>query len=124
MGYKREEKHYRLKFEDEEFEGLEVTARSLAVGDFLDIMGIDQSNPDPAEVSKLFEALGKGLVSWNLEDEDGPVPATLEGVRSQEFGFVMAIIAAWLSAIADVDPKLRKTSSTSEITEYLPMETL
>ena len=43
-----------------------------------------------------------GLISWNLADGRGPVPATVTGLLSLDFRFLANIIASWLSSIGTV----------------------
>lgn len=116
-GYRRPAKVYKLVFADEEMAGLEVRARSVPLGGFLDLLKLAKARGgklDPAQVDnigKLFEAFSKALVSWNLEDDEGvPVPATLDGLHSQDIDFVFSIILAWMDAIAGVPAPLERTS--------------
>jgi hypothetical protein len=130
VGYRAPVKAYRLKFADEDMAGLEVTARSLPIGEFLklsDLAGLAQD--DPAAMSKgateTFRVLAGALMSWNLEDEQGqPVPATYEGIVSQDLDFVMKIVNAWMSAMTDVAPPLPGGSSggvPSALEQSIPM---
>ena len=123
MGFRKQPTHYKLKFTDEEYDGFEVTAKALSVGDFLKLT---EAADKPAEAqSVIISMLADALVNWNLEDEKGkPVPATRKGVESLEFGFLNAIVQAWMTAIAGIDPKQLKTSNPSLNTESLPMEAL
>lgn len=128
MGYRRQPTVYKLIFQ--EYEGLEVTARSVSVEELLKITGLASqmtTKPDDKQVSELFGWFGKRLVSWNLEDEDGkPVPATLNGLLAQEMGFVLKIIQAWVRAITGVSPPLQNGSSggpaaRNPLEESIPM---
>jgi len=118
MGFKRERKHYRLKFEDPALDGLEVTATSIKLRDFLTISlaaaKVADSPADAAdEATLMYRQLAGALVSWNLlDDDDKPVPATYEGLQDQELDLVLEIVHAWMEAIATVDPTLRGTSSS------------
>lgn len=134
MGFKREPKLYRLKFEDPSMAGLEVDAKSLSTGALLEVTelagavkNMKADEVDPAALRKLFEVFAAALVKWNLEDEDDrPVPATYEGVVSQELNFVLAVIMAWIGAIASVDIPLPAGSSSGGTSPEasLPMEPL
>lgn len=142
---------YRLVFEDDpDFEGLVVRARGLTVEQLLeataladlaeaDIDGLAAQGrgltPEQRDqVRRLFEMFAERLVSWNVEDEgpDGPdgegvpVPATLEGVLSQESTGVLRIIRTWLTAVAGVPSSLGKgsTSGATSRALSLPMEPL
>ena len=134
MGFKREAKLYRLKFEDPAMAGLEVDAKSLSTGALLEVTELGGmikrskiDEIDPAALRKLFAVFADALVSWNLDDEhDHPVPATYEGIVSQELDFVLEVIMAWIGAIASVDTPLNATSPSGGTSPEaaLPMEPL
>lgn len=118
-GFRRETTLYKLNFEDfADLDGFEVTARAIPLGQFLEInrlMTTLGNEADPDEQVKqselLFTRFADHLVSWNLEDEAGvPVPATFEGIKTQELPFVQQIIGAWMSVQATV-PKPSPTTS-------------
>jgi hypothetical protein len=130
MGYTRTRRKYRLKFEDEELAGLEVVMGSLSIGEFTELTS-SISGGATAEtadgVTSLLEKFAGKIASWNLEDDDGqPVPATFDGVKTQELDFIMAIVTAWMDAIAGVDPTSRASANgTGTFPEVsLPMEPL
>lgn len=129
MGYKRARKRYRLTFEDPELEGLEVVMGSLSISEFMELTsavgGVSAESADG--VTGLLEKFASRIISWNLEDDDDqPVPADFDGVKTQELGFVMAIVTAWMDAIANVDPTSRASANgTGTFPEVsLPMEPL
>lgn len=131
MGYRPERKIYRLSFEDHP--GLEVRAKSVPLGEFLSISelagvnGRDVTRQDTAKVAELFSGFAGALVDWNLEDDGGtPVPATLEGLYSQDFDFALEIIVGWMESIAGVPGPLDKPSSSGSpsLEASLPMEPL
>lgn len=110
MGYKRTRKRYKLRFEDPDLAGFEVVMGSLSIGEFMDLTSMVQADPKEgaASTNRLLGKFSRSIVSWNLEDDDGrPVPATLEGVQTQELGFIMQVVMAWMDAIAAVDPTSR-----------------
>jgi hypothetical protein len=114
MGFRKEPTLYRLKFEDESFEGLEVMAKSVPLKDFLALNKMSSETDSAKQVEQseaLFRKFAEALISWNLEDENGkPVPTTYNGLVSQEMAFVTEIIKAWMDAIASV-PKTSKSNS-------------
>jgi hypothetical protein len=140
MGYKRD-KIYRLVFEDPELEGLEVRARSVAIGKLLQISELKElrnsgelDGDGIAKTRDLLQIFADALVSWNLEIDTAvngevitqPVPATLDGLLSQDLGFVLQIIEAWMEAVTSVSKSLGK-ASPSGVTfpeGSLPMEPL
>lgn len=114
MGYRPQRKVYRLTFEDEDMRGLVVRMRTTSLGNLLSVMGLlsidtsgDLDLKDLAKLAELFETFAAALVEWNVEDEQGqPVPATLEGVKTQDADFVMVICRAWAEAISGVPAPL------------------
>lgn len=124
MGFKKMATVLRLKFEDPSLTGLEVLAKSVPTGDFLDLMDAaskmdltsKEFNPEDLKaVRVLIDGFAKALISWNLEDEDDePVPATLQGVRDQELDFLLPIVTAWMDAVAGVSADLGKASPSGE----------
>lgn len=135
MGFKAKRKIYKLKFADEDLAGLEVMARSVSLGQMLDLSsseGVGKVNKDDAEQTNgMFDLFISALVSWNLEEEnpdgsDSPVPATLEGLRAQDTEFAMALVNAWAEAISSVSAPLARPSNSGETPPEasLPMEAL
>jgi len=130
MGYRKPARHFKLSFEDEEYNGLEVIVKSLTIGKLLEVSSLtpdpDSPNQDVEATEKLLHIFADNLVSWNLEDEDGnPYPANYEGVKAQDdVPFVLRMANAWLEGMAGLNSNLEKTSNSSENTVSLPMETL
>lgn len=136
MGYVRERRNYRLIFADEEYAGLEVVARSASVAAYRRIaemaskpFSMPPTADDLIEIDNLYRAFADQLVSWNLEerDDDGAVtavPATLDGLQSQDLDFAMAIILAWMEAVGGVAAPLDSASSSGAMEASLPMEVL
>jgi hypothetical protein len=117
-GYKPARTVYKLNFSQTEHAGLEVTARGTTINGLrrfihlgAELDGLDPEAMTPAELDKklpaMFEPFAKVLVSWNVLDEDDqPVPATLDGLLDQEVAFVAEIIQAYVSAISQAPPPL------------------
>lgn len=134
MGYVRPRKTYRLVFTDDEFEGLEVVARAASIETYQRIAELAnrefRNPPSPTdldEIDHLYRAFTAVLVSWNLEESEGvPVPATYEGLCSQDLPFVNAIILAWMNAVAGVSSPLPSTSNGGEpsLEASMPMDVL
>lgn len=77
-GYRRESPLYKLTFEDEQFDGLEVMAKSLPLGEFfaLQRLQVAADNNDVTAAEQVVRKMSGVIVSWNLEDDDGKaVPA-------------------------------------------------
>lgn len=111
MGFVHHRKLIRLVFEGE-LEGLEVTVRPSSVLVYDEIAELSSqtftsppSRENLAALRDLYRKFAAVLVSWNLEeagddDEVVAVPATLDGLLSQEPSFVNTVITAWLDAAA------------------------
>jgi len=133
-GYVRK-RTFKLKFADEEMDGLEVRARSASMERYLEIAQIQDAideadSPSAAEydvIRRLGAQLAEHLVDWNLQEEDGtPVPCTADGLMSQDMLFVYAIVEAWMEAAAGVSaPKAQNSNGGPPSVEAsLPMEPL
>jgi hypothetical protein len=113
---------FRLRFPDDpEMDALNIVSRSVTLGTLMDttdlgVQAADLDVSDPAQVKAalvtasgvtgLFEHFAAALVSWGLteddpdnEGEERPVPATLDGIRSQDAGHMLSIINVWMDAI-------------------------
>lgn len=134
MGFKPPRKLYKLKFADEEMNGLEVTMRSVSMGKILELQELSVTvgdDPQAKEVAAQFRTMmtifADALVEWNVEDDDEQaVPADFGGVLTQDPGFVMAVIQAWIQAISGVDAPLPAGSNSGATfpEASLPMEPL
>ena len=108
MGYKRERRVYVMDFADPEYEGLEIKVRSIPIRELTHLMTLDPESDDPkvreSSINNLMAAFAEALVSWNMTDEnDNPLPTTLEYIESEDSDFVMTCIAQWMKAISRVD---------------------
>jgi len=131
----------KLVFDDEDLRGLDVRARSLSVARMLELtrlagemaqLDLKQLDDEQrAKLTTIFEIFAERLVSWNVMDEqpDGshvPVPATFDGLMSQDFDQVFRVIQAWQTAVAGVAAPLAQSSTGGEtsVEVSLPMEIL
>jgi hypothetical protein len=125
MGFRPPRKIYALDFTGTEFEGLEVKMRGVTVGEELEQ---DALKGKDGFGRYIFELTAKLLVEWNVEDDEGkPVPATLEGVCSQDGTMIMAIINALQAAVSGVPDPLPQSSPSggpSPEVSAIPMEPL
>ena len=121
MAYKRSAPVAKLTFDD--YEGLEVQAKAPSMGALLELTDLaGQADTDPKVARKLMEDFAHYLVSWTVEDDNGPVPADISGLLSLDTPFVMEIIQAWIKGIAGVDPTSKPGSSPGQTVESsIPM---
>lgn len=148
MGYVRNV-IYKLTFEDEQYAGLEIRARSAPIKSLMELATLVDLEPEQLTANgmqamrDLCAGFSKALVSWNVEesvDADGnpvdpdnpeavtrPVPATEEGLLAQDFDFVIAIVLTWMDTVAGAAAPLAKRSAdgpSSVQTDLIPMEPL
>lgn len=128
----------KLVFDDPSLEGLEVKTRSVPLKTALRLMHLSSAaEKGVGQIEEMLDVFAGALVAWNLEDDvlgdDGqptgekiPVPATREGLESQEIDFVMEIVLAWQDALMAVSGPLGKKSSAGarSLEASMPMETL
>ncbi|RSS92448.1 hypothetical protein EF919_18105 [Streptomyces sp. WAC02707] len=115
MGYRPKRRVYELDFTGTEWEGLEASVRGLTVGEELELNEMEWT---PENTVK---ALVKRLVSWNVEDDDGPVPTTFEGVCRQDGAMVLAILNALRTVGSGVPDPLPQTSPDGEPSPAVPI---
>lgn len=94
----------------DQYPGIELSAASLTVEEALAF--------DELPTGEMIEEFARKLRSWNIEDDDDqPVPATLEGLRSLDIGVMLGLIKGWSDAITQVPVPLDRRS-----TDTLPWE--
>jgi hypothetical protein len=127
MGHKRVVKIRKLIFEDPEMEGLEVRVRKPSMGILVKAAALQGVRLGPDQFTDLLTDFAACLESWNREDEDGePVPATLEGLLTEEDDFLGEVIDAWITTLSGVDAPLEKPSGDGDpsLVASIPMAPL
>lgn len=127
MGYKPKRKTYNLDFTGTDFEGLRVSIRGLNTGQYMDLFAAKTEAETGGETNQLLTIMAGQLISWNVEDDDDmPVPATLDGIKTQDLDFNLAIVNAWTTAMAGVPAPLEPSSTGggSSLVASIPMEPL
>ena len=100
MGFRPKREPFKLDFSGTEYEGLEVTARPVPMSVMLDVLAVVGAN-EPGSLRQMAVTFAYALDSWNVEDDDGqPVAADLDGLQSQDTALVLAVIKAWIAAMA------------------------
>lgn len=147
VGFLPEETIYKLMF-DGDLQGLEVRARTIPMGTLTlmttlaDRVGSIEPGKLTADqmgaVNELLQGFDDALVDWNLERRDKAgaavaVPATIEGMRTQDPVLMMTIVKGWFDAVAGVAAPLEPGSTSGGSTPVtgrsfpesgLPMEPL
>ncbi|MEU2402818.1 hypothetical protein ABZ609_00530 [Streptomyces rubiginosohelvolus] len=129
MGYRKQPKPLILTFEnDEELAGLEVHVRRKSLGEYLEIVGLAESDIDGPVLVRQLEEFARSLISWNLEEEDGtPVPPSRDAVFAQDKDLMLKIATRWLERLEGVvDAPLPESSPAGEPSPEasIPMEPL
>lgn len=127
MGFKAKKKLYKLIFADEDMAGLEVTMTSVPMGDLMSLQQLDPKRAanDPAEFRELLGIFAGAMLSWNLvDDNDQPVPITVDAFLKQDIDFIFAIIDAWSTAVAGVSAPLDggSTDGATALEASMPMD--
>lgn len=116
MGYRKVPTIYTLdKIPGED--GLVVRMKAIKIGKIrklVRLLGLDDDQMLEA-LDELFSLLSEGLVSWNLEDEEGaPVPTGMAGIEELELPFLLNVLNCWLENMTGVDADLGKDSPSGE----------
>ena len=102
MGFKLPQRTARLVFEGD-FEGAEVRVRlDQPLGALMQAQRLQAGR----DTEGLCEFLAGLLLDWNVEDDAGPLPATVAGLMRCTPAFVNLLIDEWLKAQAIVPAPL------------------
>jgi hypothetical protein len=126
MGFKPPRKIYTLDFTGTDYDGAHVRMRGTSLAEQLHIEDLRASD-DPNSGRELFEFMAGLLIDWNIEDDnEQPVPATLDGFRTQPLGFTFAIMNALQAAASGVPAPLPEGLPSGEpsLVASIPTETL
>lgn len=122
MGYRKVPVIYTLEIGGD-YKGLIVRVKSIKIGEMRRMLRlIDSEEENTTEVlDNMVTLISKGLVSWNLQEEDGePTPATAEEVDNLDFKMLEAILNEWLDQVSGPDDELGKDSSSGSQFPGLP----
>jgi len=126
MGYERPT--LKLVFADPEMDGLEVRARRMSLGELQRMHELSVPTETLAEsqeqIAGLYALLATKLISWNLEVDETPVPATAEGLASSDLLLVRGITTALRKASTEVPAPLVLPSPDGDqsLEASMPME--
>ena len=114
MGYRKKSTVHTLEFK--QYEGLVIRMKGLKIGKMRRVLrALDEDKETLALVDEMVTFVTEGLVSWNLEDEDGnPLPVDREQVEDLEFDMLSTILGDWLGKMTGPDEELGKDSSSGE----------
>lgn len=112
MGYRKIPTIYTLDMKalKDEYDGLVVRMKAISFGKVRRLITATET-ADDENFSEMLDLIVQGLVSWNLEDENGTeIPANLDGLDELDFPMVMDVVQAWLECMTGVDEDLGKGS--------------
>jgi len=109
-----------IEIDDGDFAGAEIHARlRLTMGMLREVMVALENLTSESDAIEAFGRLGDifcthGLISWNLVDSAGPIPADRSGWDRLDIREAGAIISGWMSGIARPPGPLPQPSSDTE----------
>lgn len=131
---------YHIVFPDDSpWADAEAKIKGCSVDAWLDLLANSSKAQDVADglvtvtaaersaTEKIIELFAPLIVWWNVDDDEGePVAPDEAGVRSQDFGLIMALFRAWQERAIAVAPPLPKGSPAGPDPELasIPTETL
>lgn len=131
MGFKIDDDQYRLTFGDgTRLNGAHIVIGGLTLGELrlMERSGGTEITPAEAEarIEKQQQIVASRLIEWDLEDRDGPLPMTVDGLNRLGLAHWAELVQAWLTALTSVPDAVGKASSdgTSPLEVSIPMETL
>lgn len=117
MGFRKKTTPIVLTFAgDPDLDGLEIHLRGKNLREYLEIIGLTESDIDGPALVRQLEEFAKSLISWNLEEEDGtPVPATRDAVFALDKDMALKIATRWFQRLeGQVDAPLPDSSPNGE----------
>lgn len=123
----RNRRTYLLEFEEgHQYHGLQARTRPTTLGAMVEM---DRARGEGEERSlvDIFRPFADVLISWNVLDEnDQPVPATLEGMLTQDSEMMGELVRAWQRATVRVSEgkEPRSTDGSPSVEASIPMEAL
>lgn len=129
MSFKK--KVYKLVWEEgHAFHGLEIRIKGMTVNDLTTLGDLkelrDRNDVSSSELEPVLELFTNKIVSWNyVDDDDNPIPVSLEAVKDLEMSALVSAIAQWQEVVAGVSAPLKPASDYGEISleASIPMET-
>lgn len=123
---------YVLRFEDPELSHLKVKVRrsyglidAAAALPSIDVEAVKAGRPRPEDLQvlrTLVDEFAGALVSWNIRSGGKRVPCTREAVRGLDVVFVLALVAAFWDALADMAQTAQAELEAVGGEASLPME--
>jgi hypothetical protein len=114
------DRSYQLSFEGQFLDGCEIHIRATSIAAILEL------EKDTTKRESVAKLLSEHLISWDLEMNGEPIPATYDGILMLEEVVMASITGAWYKAARGVSAPLEKPSTDGEDSEeeLIPMEAL
>jgi hypothetical protein len=118
-----------LQFEDPDFTGVEVRVYSAPLRLVLELSGqaeAARANEGIDRTGQLIDEFIKRLESWNIENDEGDVPPTRDGLLSLDLSDAYYILVSWFDAMMSVSRNLGKGSTSGKPSPEasIPMEAM
>eukprot|EP00919_Chromeraceae_sp_WS-2016_P022257 GHVR01052935.1.p1 GENE.GHVR01052935.1~~GHVR01052935.1.p1 ORF type:complete len:142 (-),score=25.71 GHVR01052935.1:142-567(-) len=130
------EKHYKLLFEEPEWEGIEIVMGPMPIADMIAMVdAIPEGGFDPSKglellgeldtglIFKMFDMVVENMISWNVERDGEPVVVNAKVLQSLGFDFTTTVLGAWQDAAATVPAPLPDASSNGKPPPELQLAT-
>lgn len=116
MGHKLQRKSYRLTFgEGTALEGATVVMGGMTLGEAEILNGAPDDPNDPKQIQESFDQklmlMASRVQSWDLEDDEGELPPTADGLKRLELPELLELQRAWGAAVSTVAGPLPSASS-------------
>ena len=111
---------FTLEFYGTDLAGAIVKMRSCSIGTIQEL-----KNPENG-LDEELQIIADHIIEWNLEDENGPIPATVEGLKQLEIPVRDLIYVEWQKATKGITAPLDHRSSDGEKsgTPEIPQEVM
>lgn len=112
MGFQVPRRTARVTFEEgHDYHGAEITLNlDLPTAAIFELQRLQAEDADAAV--RMFA--DDALVTWNIEDNGVPVPATYEGAKTQPAAFILTLMRRWQEAATEVPAPLGQASSGTD----------
>ena len=107
-GFRVPDKTAKVRFEGTDYDGAEILLRlNVSLAHYLELRELSEAG-DQGGMAQLFG--DHMLASWNLEDEQGAIQASGEGMMGLPMEFATLIITQWVDTVANVPAPLDQPS--------------
>jgi hypothetical protein len=110
-GYRVPRRTALVEFDEaHEYYGAEIVLRlDVPIGVMLEFQ---RAATDEGQAETVIRRFGDDIVlEWNLEDDEGPVPATGDGLMMQSFAFANMLLSKWVEVATQVPGPLGEPSN-------------